>query len=102
MDTLGIRFQSPRGHKHKGQGDSGGIWSHADDSHPRGQSTLTKDEEDLHSQVTDTGGTAGSTGFPGHADTHTVGHSDSHVEGGKQDEAIPCGSQRPAVQQDEG
>lgn len=62
----------------------------------------TKNEEDLHGQVTDTRWATGSTGLPCCAHTHAVRHSDSHVECGKQDEAIPGGSQSPTVQQDEG
>lgn len=64
--------------------------------------TRTKDEENLHGQVTDTRGATGSTGLPRCAHTHAVGHSDGHVECGKKDEAIPGGSQSPTVQQDEG
>lgn len=92
---------------------SAGTGSHADYPHqsPRGarhgvgweaQGTRTKNEEDLHSQITDAGGTAGGAGLPGCAHTHAVGHGDSHVEGGKQDEAVPSGPQCPTVQQDEG
>lgn len=67
----------------------------------KGQSARTKDEEDLHSQVTDAGWAAGGTGLPCCAHTHAVGHGDSHIERGEQDEAIPGGPQRPTVQQDE-
>lgn len=64
--------------------------------------THTEDEENLHSQVTDTRGTTGRTGLPCGAHAHAVRHGDSHVECGQQDEAIPGSSQGPTVQQDEG
>lgn len=89
-------------HKWNNQGEEEGLWQPCTQLPLRlrapglgrleDTNACTKDEEDLHSQVTDAGRATGGAGLPGCAHTHTIGHSDSHIECGEQDEAIPGGS----------